>query len=118
MGSILIETAELKTTFGEVEARRQETPRPEPAAVRAPQKSSPDERDLARGAVHADALAGLNAARRRPGPGDGRQTVFPTDDRRMRHHAAYISDGSAYLTEHGSPARRDNPRDQDFSLLQ
>src|SRR5215469_923041 len=76
-----------------------------------------DQRDLAGSAVHADALAGLDAAGRRPGPGDGRQTVFATDDRGMRHHAADISDGCAYLAEHRSPARRDDRRDQDFPLL-
>src|SRR6266487_1055146 len=90
-----------------------------PSALSAPSApSAPSANDAHDSAVTVDAheLTRLDALGGLPGADDGRHTVFPGDDRGVRHRPADVGNGRLDLPEHRSPARRGHRADENLAL--
>src|SRR5690348_12371250 len=79
--------------------------------------TSPQQLDDARGAVDADAVAGLDALARVAGADDGRDAELARHDRRMRNRAARLGDEAGDLREEHDPGRVRHPAHEDLALL-
>ena len=79
---------------------------------------SSENRDLARGPIHSDAIAGLDLVCAEAGAGHGRDAVLSADDRRVAHHSADVGHACLDFREDRGPTRSGYRCDEDLVLLE